>query len=70
MLQMPFIVEEVRRGRPSDPVAFKVPLGWALMRLISQRQDTVFPVNFVQTSNQSLREGLERMWKTKFEDTS
>ena len=65
-----FIVEEVRRGRPSDPVAFKVPLGWALTGPKSQRQDTVFPMNFKQTSDQSLHESLEHMWKTEFEDTS
>ena len=49
-----FIVEEVRRWRPFDPVAFKVLLGWALPGPISHREDTVFPVNFAQTSDQYL----------------
>jgi len=65
-----FIVEEVRRERSCDPVVFKIPLGWALTGPVSQKNNSVFPVNFVQSSDQSLHQKLECMWKMDFEDTN
>nr|CAB3263159.1 uncharacterized protein LOC104265735 [Phallusia mammillata] len=65
-----FLVQEVRKGKSKQPIAFRVPLGWALAGPVSSKSTDLFSVNFTQVANDSLHEKLERMWKTDFQDTN
>ncbi|XP_077976283.1 uncharacterized protein LOC120332657 [Styela clava] len=66
-----FCVQEVRRGRPRQPIAWKTQFGWTLIGPKIERSELLsFNVNFIKNDqNDLLQMQLERMWKTDFIDS-
>ena len=64
-------IEEVHKGSPDKPCAWKSPLGWSLMgKFTSAEFPSIVNANFVRINEDGVEKQLQRMYKADFGDAT